>query len=217
MNGVHDMGGMHGMGPIEPEPDEPVFHEPWEGRVLALRFRTDRWSLGRHLGNYRFGQERLPAADYLRMSYYERWFTVLVDRLLRGNLVTPAELESGRADSTRPRSELLSASAEEAVGAGRLDVEVVARYRLGERVRARNFNPVGHTRLPRYTRGKSGTVMRDHGVFDRQDTDTDGQKFGYRPQRVYSIRFAARELWGDSAAAHDAVYVDCWESYLEPA
>ena len=182
MNGVHDMGGMHGMGPIEPEPNQPVFHEPWEGRVFALFTRgMGPWGRGRNWGSFRFELESIPAAEYLRMSYYERWFTMLVSRLLRSNL------------------------------------EVTPRFRPEQRVRARNMHPRGHTRLPRYTRGKSGTVVRVHGVFDLQDTDVNGHRFGYRPQHVYTVRFAARELWGDRASARDAVYVDLWETYLEPA
>ena len=217
MNGVHDMGGMHGMGPVEPEPNEPVFHEPWEARVLALRFGTDRWGRGRNWGSYRFELESIPAADYLRMSYYERWFTVLVNRLLRSNLVTPAELKCGEADPKRPRPTMLAATPEASVGSARLEVALSPRFRPEQRVRARNMHPPGHTRLPRYARGKSGTVVRDHGVFDLQDTDVNGLRFGYRPQHVYTVRFTARALWGDRASGRDAVYVDLWESYLETA
>ena len=217
MNGVHDMGGMHGMGPIEHEPDEPVFHEPWEGRVLALRLRTGRWGRGRNWGSHRFELESIPAADYLRMSYYERWLAVLVDRLLRSGLVTAAELESGLADPDLPRPTPLAASTSVSAGSAQLDVEVPQRFRPEQRVRARNMHPRGHTRLPRYTRGKSGTIVRVHGVFYLQDTDVNGHGFGDRPQHVYTVRFAARELWGDGASARDAVYVDLWESYLGPA
>ena len=218
MNSVHDMGGMHGMGPIEPEPNEPVFHEPWESRVYALVQRVGPWGRGRNWGSFRFALESIPAADYLRMLYYERWFeTLLVDRLVGSNLVTAAELESGHADPNLPRPTLLPAPTSGSAGSAQLDVEVTPRFRPEQRVRARNMHPRGHTRLPRYTRGKSGIVVRDHGVFDSQDTDVNGHRFGYRPQHVYTVRFAARELWGDRAAARDAVYVDLWESYLDPA
>ncbi len=216
MNGVHDMGGMDGMGPIEAEPNEPVFHEPWEGRVLALTFRIDPWGRGRNWGSGRFELESIPAADYLRMSYYERWFTRLVDRLLRSNLVTPAELESGEADPDQERPSLLPESTGAAPGSARLDVEVSSRFRPEQPVRARNLHPQGHIRLPRYTRGKRGTVVRDHGVFALQDTDVNGQRLGARPQHVYTVRFRARELWGDRASARDTVFVDLWEDYLEP-
>ena len=212
MNGVHDMGGMHGMGPIEPEPDEPPFHEPWEGRVWALQRQIGRWGRGRNWGSFRFALESIPAADYLRMSYYERWFTaLLVDRLLRSDLVTQAELESGEADPNRPRPTLLPAPTEVDV-----DVDMSPRFRPEQRVRARNIHPRGHTRLPRYTRDKHGTVVRDHGVFALQDTDVNGQRLGGPPQHVFTVRFTARELWGDDASERDAVYVDLWEDYLEP-
>ena len=213
MNGVHDMGGMGGMGPIEPEPNEPVFHEPWEGRVYAIVRRIGRWGRGRNWGSFRFTLESIPAADYLRMSYYERWFTGLVNRLLRSNLVTEAELESGKADPNLPRPVLHPASTSSA----RPNVPVNPRFRPEQRVRARNMHPRGHTRLPRYTRGKHGIVVRDHGVFALQDTDTNGQRLGDRPQHVYLVRFSARELWGDRGSAREAVYVDLWEDYLEPA
>ena len=218
MNGVHDMGGMHGMGSIEPEPNQPVFHEPWEGRVFALFIGgMGPWGRGRNWGSFRFELESIPAADYLRMSYYERWFTMLVSRLLRSNLITAAELESGHADPNLPRPTVLPPSTSASAGSAQLDVEVRPRFRQEQRVRARDMHPRGHTRLPRYTRGKSGIVVRVHGVFDLQDTDVNGYTFGYRPQHVYTVRFAARELWGDRASARDAVYVDLWETYLDPA
>ncbi len=214
MNGVHDMGGMDGMGPIEPEPNEPVFHEPWEGRVYALARRMGRWGRGRNWGSGRFGLESIPAAD-LHMSYYERWFTNLVNRLLGSNLVTQEELDNGAADPNRPRPALLTGTAA-SPGSARLEVEVSPQFRPEQRVRARNMHPRGHTRLPRYTRGKLGIVVRDHGVFALQDTDVNGQRLGDRPQHVYTVRFAARELWGDRGSARESVYVDLWEDYLEP-
>ncbi len=219
MNGVHDMGGMHGMGPLEPEPNEPVFHEPWEGRVYALTgpIGFGPWARGRNWGSGRFRIESIPAAEYLRMSYYEKWFTRLVGWLLESNLITQAELESGEADPNLPRPTLLPASTDASTGSARLDVAVSPRFRPEQRVRARNMHPRGHTRLPRYTRGKHGTVVRDHGVFALQDTDENGQRLGEPPQHVYTVRFTARELWGDGANERDAVYLDLWEDYLDPA
>ncbi len=214
MNGIHDMGGMDGMGSIEPEPNEPVFHEPWEARVYALMRSIGRWGRGRNWPSFRFVLESIPAVDYLRMSYYERWFNqLLVDRLLGSDLVTPAELESGVADATLRRPTLFPEPPE----SQQEDVPVSPRFRPEQRVRARNLHPRGHTRLPRYTRGKRGTVVRDHGIFALQDTDVNGQSLGGRRQHVYTVHFAATELWGDRASARDAVYVDLWEDYLEPA
>ena len=217
MNGIHDMGGMHGMGPIEHEANEPVFHEPWEGRVFALATSIGPWGRGRNWGNFRFELESIPAADYLRMSYYERWFTMVVNRLIRSDLVTRAELESGEVDANLPRPTLLPASTDALGGDAQPDSEVSPRFRPEQRVRARNLQPRGHIRLPRYTRGKRGIVVRNHGVFALQDTDANGQPLSDVPEHVYAVRFAASELWGDSASARDAVYVDLWERYLEPA
>ena len=150
-----------------------------------------RWGRGRNWGSFRFALESIPAADYLRMSYYERWFKALiVDRLLRSDLVTQAELDSGEADLNRPRPTPLPAPTRVDV-----DVDVNPRFRLEQRVRARNIHPRGHTRLPRYTRDKHGTVVRDHGVFALQDTDANGQSLG-RPTatRVYGPLHRARAL-----------------------
>jgi nitrile hydratase len=99
----------------------------------------------------------------------------------------------------------------------RVDQPVKAAFKLRQRVRARNLNPEGHTRLPRYTRGKVGTIVRLNGAFALQDTDTNGIWLGGRPQQVYTVRFAARELWGSRASPRDVIHVDLWEDYLERA
>jgi nitrile hydratase subunit beta len=93
-------------------------------------------------------------------------------------------------------------------------VDIAASFKAGQQVRARNVNPVGHTRLPRYARGKLGTVDRDHGVF--VFPDTNAQFSGEKPQHVYSVRFSARELWGQQAPQQDCVHLDLWDDYLEP-
>jgi nitrile hydratase len=97
----------------------------------------------------------------------------------------------------------------------RRDVTVSPRFQVGQRVRARNMHPIGHTRLPRYARGRLGTIGRDHGVY--VFPDTNAHFLGEKPQHVYSVRFSARELWGEQAAPRDSVYVDMWDDYLEPA
>ena len=132
--------------------------------------------------------------------------------------MTPTELETGRPDPDAARPTLPPAPAPEQAaqgGAARLNVRVHPRFKVGQRVRVRNMHPAGHTRLPRYARGKRGTVVRDHGVFALQDTDVNGDPIGAKPQHVFTIRFAARELWGDLAAPRDSVHIDLWEDYLE--
>ena len=218
MNGVHDMGGMQDMGPIEHEEDEPVFHAPWEGRVYALN-RALR-SLGKwNLDASRYESELLPAADYLRMSYYERMLRTTSSMAVKHGLITQAELESGRPAPGSPKATptLTAAMSSRFLNRGipsSLEPRVRPLFKVGQRVRARNLNPVGHTRLPRYARGKVGIVERDHGVYDFADTVAHFQ--GEKRQHVYSVRFTARELWGPSASLRDSVHIDMWDDYLEP-
>jgi nitrile hydratase len=215
VNGIHDMGGMHGMGPIEYDPHQPVFHEPWEGRAWGINRAIGRFGRGRW-GNTRFDLERIPAADYLRMSYYERWFTIVVNRLLASGLITNDELASGRADPLRPAPVLPPQDARPlTASAARQNSKVTSRFKIGQQVRGRNINPVGHTRMPRYTRGKVGRVVRHNGVFALQDTDPQGLPLGRPPQHVYTVQFTARALWGDQGSPRDTVHVDMWEDYLE--
>jgi nitrile hydratase beta subunit len=219
MNGVHDMGGDQGMGPIQYEKNEPVFHAPWEGRVYALNRALGAWRKW-NLDASRHGVELLPPADYLRMSYYERWLERLTEISIKSGLVTRAEVESGSPAAGSPKltPPLTAANAEPAArirASARRPEPVAPRFALGQHVRARNINPVGHTRLPRYARAKYGVIDRDHGVF--LFPDTNAHFLGEKPQHVYSVRFAARELWGEQAKPQDAVYVDMWDDYLEPA
>jgi nitrile hydratase subunit beta len=215
MNSVHDMGGMHGMGPIEYDKNEPVFHEPWEGRAWALVLTMGRWGRPR-TRNFRYELELIPAADYLRMSYYERFMSLLIDRLLRANLVTRTELENGRRDpgSVNPTPPPPQAPRG---GPRRVEVPVKPRFKVGQHVRARNLHPLGHTRLPRYARGRRGTITRDHGPFAFQDTDVNGDPLTQTPQHVYTVQFSARELWGDQARPRDSVCLDLWDAHLERA
>jgi len=219
MNGVHDMGGMQDMGPVEYEKNEPVFHARWEARVRALVNGMAAWRKW-NLDADRYENELIPPEDYLRFSYYERWYMVLVALITKHGLATRAEIDSGTpaAGSSRATPALTTAGVMPllAMGTpGARDVKVAPLFKVGQRVRARVINPTGHTRLPRYARGKTGTIERDHGVFVFPDTNAHFQ--GEKPQHVYSVRFAARELWGDAAKPLDAVYLDMWDDYLEPA
>jgi nitrile hydratase len=219
MNGVHDMGGEQGMGPIQPEKEEPVFHASWEGRVYAISRALGAW--GRwNLDASRHGIELLPPADYFRMSYYERWLARLTDMSIETGLVTRAEVESGKPapGAAKAMPPITAANVEAAAtirASARRSDAVAPRFKVGQQVRARNINPVGHTRLPRYARAKSGVIERDHGVF--LFPDTNAHFLGENPQHVYSVRFSARELWGDAAEPQDSVYLDLFDDYLELA
>jgi nitrile hydratase subunit beta len=218
MNGVHDMGGMHGFGPVQPETDEPVFHAPWEGRVYAMRRLMGAWrrwniDAGRH------SIERMPAADYLRSTYYEKWLQSLETLMVEKGLITAEELSSGRADPAAPRmTPPVTAAAIPTIatarGSSERETSAAPRFTIGQQVRAKMINPPGHTRVPRYVRGHVGTVELDHKAHVFPDSNAHFQ--GERAHRLYTVRFAARDLWGDKANPADAVLVDLWEEYLEP-
>jgi nitrile hydratase subunit beta len=216
VNSIHDMGGMAGMGPIAPEADEPVFHHPWEGRVHALTAATP---LKGNIDAGRYQRELIPAAEYLAMTYYEKWFRGFTERLVMQGVVSAEELASGRADPAAPRATPTLAASDVPGMMSRpgsyLREGAAAAFSVGDAVRARNIHPPGHTRLPRYARGNLGVVDRIHGAHVFPDTNAHFQ--GENPQHLYSVRFSARELWGETAAARDAVYIDLWEDYLEPA
>jgi nitrile hydratase len=221
MNGIHDMGGLQDMGPIRRDENEPTFHAPWEGRVYAMMrvLRTQRgvWNLDAS----RSGIESLPPIDYLRLSYYERWFTWMRKTLVASGNVTQEEMDNGTPAPGSPRREtpLVTADAARAFaetrGSAKRDAPAVARFKTGDIVFARNVHPVHHTRLPRYVRGKCGEVMIDRGVFVLPDTNAHQQ--GEQPQHLYSVRFRAQELWGERASLRDSMYLDLWDSYLERA
>jgi nitrile hydratase subunit beta len=219
MNGVHDMGGMQGMGAVKEDKNEPTFRAAWEARAYGVTRAMGASRLW-NLDATRFQRELIAPVDYLRMSYYERWIAALVELMLKNKLVTRTEIASGRPDEgAEVRTPTFTADKVPALISkgvpARRDVAVAASFQVGQRVRARNMNPVGHTRLPRYARGKVGTVERDHGVF--VFPDTNAHSLGEKPQHVYSVRFEARELWGEQASRRDTVYIDMWDDYLAPA
>jgi nitrile hydratase len=218
MNGAHDMGGgQEDRGPLEHDKNEPVFHAPWEARVYALTRAMSAWGKW-NLDASRHALELMPAADYLRMSYYERWFHRLARQVVEYGLVSQEEFDSGKAASgsmkATPAMTLATSSHWLSRGIpSSHDSSVRPRFKVSQRVRARNIDPAGHTRLPRYVRGKTGVIVRDHGVYLFPDSNAHFQ--GERRQHVYSVRFAATELWGAIASPRDSVHLDLWDDYLE--
>jgi nitrile hydratase len=211
------MGGMAGLGPVAPEADEPVFHGRWESRVLAMTIASPtrgNIDAGRHQ------RELIPGADYLPMTYYERWFRSLSDLLVKHGLVTRDELESGRAQpgSAMGTPRLTAAQVESAMSQpGSYVRETAAEpvFKPGDRVRALNLNPPGHTRLPRYVRGRIGMVERWQGAHVFPDSNAHGK--GEDPRHLYRVCFSGPELWGPGADPTLSVRLDLWEPYLEHA
>ena len=202
MNGVHDMGGMHGFGTVDIERDEPVFHHRWEGVVRAMMQRTN----GRYynLDEFRHAVERMPSDEYLRAVYYERWLHAVETLLLEKGVITKTELAGSHAKNPAP----------EAARDTEPRPKLQPRFELGDRVRTRNIHPHGHTRLPRYARGRRGVIRNVYGPFRLPDANAHGDHHAWQP--CYAVEFAAQELWGDDAGPADRVCIDLWESYLEP-
>ena len=216
MNGPHDMGGMQCYGPVEPEADEPVFHGEWEKRALAITVAmggTGMWNLDQS----RFARESLPPVTYLSSSYYQIWLSGLESLMKSRGMVSDTELASGKpeipaVETKRPVADRAAMKAILATG-GPVSREVAGEpaFKPGDTVVTRNTHPAGHTRLPRYVRGKLGIVERVNGVHVYPDSNGAGE--GEDPQWLYTVRFEASDLFGPSAG--HAVYVDCWEPYLE--
>lgn len=222
MNGAHDMGGMEGFGPVkaEPESQEPVFHAEWEGRVFGMNLAAGfhrRWNIdmGRH------ARERQHPVDYLKHSYYENWMAGIETLLKESALVTEEELRTGTSAGLAPEEARARTLKPEQVGATplrianyRRDVDAPPRFSAGDRVRAVNRHPTGHTREPRYVRGHVGTIHEHYGAQVFPDLSAEGIDEG---RHLYNVRFEGGELWGESANANSAIYVDLCEDYLEPA
>ena len=216
-NSIHDMGGMHGFGRTKPEADEPPFHARWEGRVFAMQRAmgfTGLWTIDAG----RASLEALPPLEYLRSSYYRRWFLGLESRLLRHGLVGEDEIAVGHAlrqGAALPRK-LTTADVEKTMVRGEFarPTNHPARFQIGDRVRTKNINPATHTRLPRYARGKTGRVEAVRGCHVFPDTAARGA--GENPQWLYTVVFSARELWGEDTDPAVEVSIEAFEPYLDP-
>jgi nitrile hydratase subunit beta len=225
MNSIHDLGGMHNFGPVNPEPNEPIFHAPWEKRAFGL------WLLCYETMNFsedesRNGVEHTDPAEYLGASYYEKVIGMLermgvekgtlseaeIEAALVGNWTAPAEVTLSD-DATRPDE--VGPAMREGGTKYRPDAAAPALFAIGDAIITKNINPTTHTRLPRYARGKRGEVVTDHGPYVFPDVNALCK--GEDPQRLYSVRFESHELWGADAPARDRVYLDLFEPYLERA
>ena len=219
MNGAQDIGGMHGFRPVQPEPDEPVFHAEWERRAFALTLAMAMPG-GWNIDMSRFARENRPPSEYLAMSYYQVWFAALETMLKQRGLVADDEIDAGHSlHAPKPVARTLSPSDVAQVlyrGAPtERETRSAAKFKAGDRVRTKTINPVTHTRLPRYVRGHAGTIERVIGCHVFPDSNARGA--GENPQWLYTVRFDGRELWGGDADPTLTVSVDAWEPYLEPA
>jgi nitrile hydratase len=223
MDGIHDLGGMHGFGPVDREENEPPFHGRWEAAVVAL-MRAGRAAGVYNIDEFRHGIERMVPATYLGSTYFERWLDGITRLFVEKGVVSADEVAAWTTRfAERPDTALPAAApaptwrsheAPEPVSSFR-EPSAPPRFVVGAVVLTRETHPTGHTRLPRYARGKRGVIAAHRGchVFP----DTNAHRRGEAPQHVYGVRFDARELWADAAERNAPVYLDLWESYLLPA
>jgi nitrile hydratase beta subunit len=219
MNGPHDLGGQHGMGPVAPEKDEPIFHAEWEKRALGITLSCGAFGAWT-IDESRHARENLPPATYLSASYYEVWTRALETLLQRHGFVSATELSAGKmmnkgAEPTRIlKADMVPAVLAKGAPCDR-PLDVPAEFSVGDLVRTKNFNPETHTRLPRYARAKRGTVEAVQGSYVFPDDNAHGK--GENPQWVYTVVFDAAEIWGEGADPSLTVSIDAWENYLERA
>jgi nitrile hydratase subunit beta len=218
MNGVHDMGGMQGFGPVEPEANEPVFHAPWEGRALAMNRAMGALGLW-NIDIGRFSREQLPPDVYLGSSYYRKWILGLEDLVVQYGLVGDDELAAGHVlhPPAAVKPKLTAGEAQRLLSRGSFErpAAAPARFKPGDRVHMKNMHPEGHTRLPRYVRGHVGTIECVRGCHVFPDAVVAGR--GEDPHWLYTVVFDGRELWGESGDPTLKVSVEAWEPYLDPA
>ncbi|MCY4263299.1 MAG: nitrile hydratase subunit beta [Gammaproteobacteria bacterium] len=207
MKGIHDLGGHHGYGAINPEPEteEPVFHAEWERRVFALTLATGmlgQWTIDES----RYARERVPPLTYLQKSYYETWLAALEQLISEKGLLTERGQWQAHVPGPKLAKKLLATG-----GPTDRDSDTAPEFCVGAKVRVRKIQTRGHTRAPGYVQGTTGTIAAHYGAHVIPDASALGEQRG---EHLYSVAFVAAELWGQEAEASE-IMVDLWESYLE--
>lgn len=219
MNSAHDLGGQMAFGPVQPEPNEPVFHGDWEKRVLAINVAAGAmgaWTID----EIRHHRESLPPAQYLSSTYYEIWLAALDKVLVKHGFLTSEELLSGKPAPGRREPKRVLKGEEVATVLRRgfpyeREAKAPALFAVGDKVRTIVMHPQHHTRLPRYARGKQGVIERIVGCHVFPDTGSQG--LPEAAQWLYTVVFTGPELWGRDGDPTSTVSIEAWESYLEPA
>lgn len=223
MDGIHDVGGMDGLGPIDRTSGDHTFRAHWQGAVHAMVILSGVQGIST-MDRFRYAIERMAPRWYLEAGYYERWLAALEKLHVEGGTVDRDALaeraaafaggEAAVPDRADPALRELARGAIQTGGdTSRPDADPV--HDVGDRVRVRNHHPRGHTRCPGYVRNASGTVRAHHGTHVLPDTNAHGA--GEQPEPLYTVCFTGEELWGRTAEPETTVRVDLWERYLEPA
>jgi nitrile hydratase len=219
------LGGLRGLGPIEVEQDEPVFHSEWEGRTFGIANAVLVKGLF-SVDEFRSSMEHIPPAAYVHVSYYGRWLSGFERILVEDGVLTEDEIDARMREFAlhpeipvprREEPEFADLVLDIVHGgtSARREIDAPRRFAPGDGVVARGSDTKSHTRLPAYARGRTGVVVRCHDAFVLPDANA--LRAGENPEWCYCVRFEADELWGDAAEGAAPVFIDLFESYLEPA
>jgi len=224
MNGVHDLGGTDGVGPVVPDKDgEPVFFADWE-RAALLMFPAGAKAGLFQLDQFRYGIEQMAASEYLTTPYYEHWAHTVSHHAQRNGLFDEDELnERAQYYLEHPDAKLPDRKDPELIefldtvfktGAScRLPSDAPAHFSVGDRVVVASDSPTGHTRRAGYVRGRVGTITLAHGTFVYPDGVANGAE--ETAEHVYTVQFTAQELWGEAIGDPNVtVCFDVWEPYI---
>ena len=218
MDGIHDLGGKQGYGPIDvDEPEEP-FHAPWEGRMWAIS--RNRGAPGCTIDWWRHVRELIEPADYLTRPYFDQWAQTELAVHINAGVFTLDEVIAGGSSSAPvpqpPGIDRAGALAADRAKAYRFDRDIAQKpkFVVGDRVETAVFGNTHHSRLPEYARGRQGTIHAHHGAHIFADLSARGHEDA---QHLYAVVFEAEVLWPEAKGRRDRIYLDLWESYLEPA
>lgn len=222
MDGIHDLGGMQGFGQVQVQENEPVFHAPWEAKVFAMQRTAYKIGACQNIDQFRHSVERIDPIAYLTHGYYGRWLGGIETLCVEAGVLTQEELNQRVADlggnptqgvAARPNPNPPPLGTAPAKSGMMRPVDEAPRFAVGQSVRAKAFSSQGHTRLPRYARGKQGVVVKNNQGWVFPDTNAMGQ--GECPQFLYTVAFTGKELWGEEAEEGTSICIDLFEEYLQ--
>ncbi len=219
MDGVHDLGGKQGFGPVDVDEKEAPFHADWEGRMWAIAqcgLGRDGWTIDW----WRHCRELIDPVDYLSRPYFDSWMQAYTAAYIDSNTMTLDEIVNAHSSTPTVQppaavnaSQVLKDVQSQATSFER-PLDTPQAFNVGECISTKQLTTTHHTRLPAYARGKPGIIHAYHGTHIFADTGAQGSE---HPEHIYSVVFEARDLWPEARHKKDRVFLDLWESYLEPA
>jgi len=219
MDGIHDLGGREGFGPVDISTEYDGFHADWEARMFSIvrtMGRPEDWNLDW----FRHCRELIDPLDYLSRPYYDQWLQSYAAMLINSGLATTTELAQGKSEAPLSHAisaPMLAADVQEQINRSqRFDgaAPAPAQFSPGETVRTVDHGVSTHTRLPAYARGATGTITHYRGAHVYPDTNALNEK---QYMALYTVGFKAGALWSNAENPDDEIHLDLWEAYLERA